>query len=84
MKDFNHKETREIFTWTTQEGIKWKLKDMHDSHIRNCIKHQQRKISYYEQQNVGVTLTDSLKDTIVIFKNEIKYRRKLKLLKILK
>ena len=79
----SHKEVREVFIWTTQEGVRWKLKDMHDNHIQNCIRHQQKRISYYQQVNLN-SMVESIMESVEIFKKEVKFRRKLKLLEIFK
>ena len=70
-----HKSIREEFIWTTQEGVEWLLKDMKDSHIRNCIKFLKRK--------KNVPFDSYFQENIQLFETELLYRRSQKIKKFL-
>lgn len=66
-----HLEIRESFTWYTKDGGNLILKDMKSKHIKNCINMLERS------KNLMLW-------KIKTFKTELKYRRWVKLNRILK
>ena len=64
------KEQQKI--WTTREGIVWKLKDMKDSHILNCL-------NALKQGKIYPNSSSYRKKWIIIFTNEIRLRKYKKL-----
>lgn len=63
--------------WTTSNGIKYKITDMTVSHIQNCIKHLEERISMFgpaggRWEILGVR--EGLVSNIEDFKKELKRR----------
>lgn len=52
--------------WQTEQGVMWRLEDMHPSHIYNCVKMLKRKILETQLQ-IGAPIHPTVEDVVLSF-----------------